>query len=232
MLAGLAKPSSRAAATTLAGLALMALLTVLLVDGSGRSPAGTGSGVAASQARVVAPFTRVDLAGANNVSVRVGGKQSVTVHADDNLLGRVTTRVRSGTLVIDTAPGDLSAKQPMFVDVEMPVVDGLRLDGAGNVSVTGVDSRKLTVALAGAGNIEASGTVATLDVTIGGTGTAALRALVAKDAAATVSGDGTIMVTATRSLIASVSGTGSILYGGSPARVVPRITGSGTITAG
>jgi hypothetical protein len=36
-------------------------------------------------------FTSVDLAGANIVVVHVGREQKVVVHADDNLLGRVTT---------------------------------------------------------------------------------------------------------------------------------------------
>jgi hypothetical protein len=41
------------------------ILTVLLAHRS-RRPAGTGSGVAATQARSVAPFTGVDLAGYNS----------------------------------------------------------------------------------------------------------------------------------------------------------------------
>jgi hypothetical protein len=96
--------------TTLALLLLAAILIALLVDRifySSGSPAGTGSGVAATQPRSLAPFTGVDLAGDNNVIVRVGASQSVIVHADSNLLTRVTTRVRSGSLLIGTTPGHL-----------------------------------------------------------------------------------------------------------------------------
>lgn len=91
----------RARLTKLAVLLLAAILIALVVDRifySSSSPAGTGSGVAATQARSLAPFTGVDLAGENNVIVHVGASQSVIVHADSNLLGRVTTRVRSGSL--------------------------------------------------------------------------------------------------------------------------------------
>ena len=94
------------ALTALGVLLLSAMLLALLVDRiffqSSSSPAGTGSGVAATQVRSVRPFTGVDLAGDNNVIVQVGTRQSVIVHADSNLLGRVTTRVRSGRLVIGT----------------------------------------------------------------------------------------------------------------------------------
>jgi hypothetical protein len=215
---------------------LTALLIALLVDRiffpSSSSPAGTGSGVAATQARSLPPFTGIDLAGDNNVIVQVGSRQSVVVHADSNLLGRVTMRVRSGRLVIGTTPGNLSAKSPMFVAVSLPSLDSLRLQGDGNISVTGINSRNLTVALPGRGNIEAAGTTTKLDVTISGEGTALLRQLFARDAKAALSGDGSIMLTATRSLTAKVSGSGTVLYGGNPPHITQRVTGSGTISAG
>ena len=184
---------------------------MLLVDriffDSSSSPAGTGSGVAARQARSLPPFTGVELAGDNNVVVRVGVRQSVTVHADSNLLSRVTTRVRSGTLVIGTTPGN-------------------------HIAVTAINSPKLTVALPGSGNVEATGTTTKLDVTISGDGTALLRRLIARDANAALRGDGSIMLTATHSLKATISGSGTVLYGGAPRHVTQRVTGSGTVSAG
>ena len=56
--------------------------------------------------------------------------------------------------------------------------------------------------------------------------------LVANDVRAVVSGSGSIFVTATKSLDASVSGSGAILYAGSPPNVTSNITGSGAITGG
>ena len=140
---------------TLAAIAvflLAAILAVVVVDrvffSSSSSRAGTGSGVASTQARPLPPFTGVELASDNNVIVQVGATQSVTVHADSNLLTRVTTRVRSGRLVIGTTPGNLSAKTPMFVAVSLPSLDRLRLQADGNIAVTRINSRTLTVALA------------------------------------------------------------------------------------
>ena len=217
-------------------LLLVAIPIALLVDriffDSSSSPAGTGSGVAARQARSLPPFTGVELAGDNNVTVQVGVRQSVVVHADSNLLTRVTTRVRSGRLVIGTTPGNIGAKSPTFVAVSLPSLDGLRLQGDGNISVTGINSRNLTVALPGSGNIDASGTATKLDVTLAGEGTALLRQLIARDATAALSGEGSIMLTATHSLTARVSGSGTILYGGTPPHLAQRVTGSGSITPG
>jgi hypothetical protein len=216
-------------------LLLAAILVMLLVDrvffAHTSTPAGTGSGVASTQARPASRFTAVDLAGFNNVVVRAGARQSVVVHADSNLLTRVTTRVRAGRLVIGTTPGNLAAKSPMYVVVTLPSVEAITLRGAGNITVSDLDSRRLTVRLPGAGMVRATGRATRLDVTISGSGTALLGRLVARDVKAGVSGDGSIMVTATHRLDARVSGTGTILYAGNPAQIARRVTGDGTIAA-
>lgn len=120
----------------------------------------------------------------------------------------------------------------MFVAVSLPSLDGLRLQVDGHNSVTGINSRSLTVALPGSGNIDATRTTTKLDVTISGEGTALLRHLIARDAKAALSGDGSIMLTATRSLTARVSESGTVLYDGNPPHVTQSVTGSGTISAG
>lgn len=208
--------------TVLALLSLAAILAAVLIH-------RTSSLTPATQVRTVPPFSAVDLAGANNVVVRVGGTRSVAVHADENLLRRVTTHVRSGTLVIDTTPGDLAAKRPMYVAVTVPALDGISLEGTGNMMVSGLRSRRLTVALPGSGVIHATGSAARLDVRISGYGTAQLGRLTAHDVNAAVSGDGSITLTATHSLDAAVSGSGTIVYGGNPAHVTTSVTGQGTI---
>ncbi len=221
--------------TAFAALLLAAILIALLVDrifSGSSSPAGTGSGVAATQARSVPAFTGVDLAGENNVIVHVGASQSVIVHADSNLLGRVTTRVRSGRLVIGTTPGNLNARTQMFVSVSVPSLDALTLPGDGNITATGVNSRSLTVALPGSGVIHATGTTARLEVRISGEGTALLGQLIARDVKAALGGDGSITLTATNSLKASVLGSGTILYSGNPPHVTTTVTANGTITPG
>jgi hypothetical protein len=226
-------PRHQRALAILAVLLFAAFFIILLVDriffNSSGTHAGTGSGVAATQARSLPPFTGIVLAGENNVIVHVGSNQSVIVHADSNLLKRVTTRVRSRSLVIGTTPGNLSARSQMFVEVGLPSLDALVLRGAGNIDVTGIDSRSLAVVLPGSGAIKATGTATRLDVTIVGSGTALLSGLTAQDAKAAISGSGSIMLSATRNLRATVAGTGSIIYGGNPPDVTSRVTGTGTI---
>ena len=188
-----------------------------------------GSGVAATRPRDVASFTSVDLAGSNNVVIHVGEKQSVVVKADDNLLDRVTTDVRSGELVIGNTPGGFTTRTPMSVEIAVPTLDALTLTGSGNIVVDGIDAQSLTVTVPGSGTLTGSGTATRLDVTIGGSGVVQFTRLVANGARAVVSGSGTIFVTATGSLDASVSGSGAIFYAGNPPEVTKSVTGSGAI---
>ena len=197
----------------------------------GSSTSGTqGSGVPVSQARDVAPFTSVELAGANNVAIRVGESQSVVVKADDNLVDRVTTEVRSGTLVIGNTPGSFSTSSPMSVEVTVPALTALTLTGSGNIAVAGIEAQSLAVDLPGSGTLTGAGSAVRLDATVSGSGVVQFARLAARDVRAAVSGSGSIFVNVTKMLDASVSGSGAIVYTGNPADVTRSVTGSGAIT--
>lgn len=212
-------------------LLLAGVLVVLLSDHHS-STTIVGSGVPATQARSVPAFTGVAVNGVSNLDLRIGGRQSVTVRADDNILGRVTTRVVSGTLVIGTKPGSYSVKTPILARVVVPSVAALSLNGVGGIVAAGVDSTALAVSLNGLGSIRASGTAAQLRVTINGNGKAELSALRARDATVAVDGNGEVTLTATNSLTAVVNGNGAISYLGKPVHVTSSVSGSGQISAG
>jgi hypothetical protein len=188
-----------------------------------------GSGVSTTQVREVPAFDRVELAGSNNVVIHVGGERRVVVRADDNLVGRVTTNVRTSTLIIANRPGAFTTRSPMSVDVTIPSLDGLTLSGSGNIVGSGVEAERFDVSLPGSGTLTGSGEATRLDVTVPGSGSVEFIPLTAVQVRAAVSGSGSISVTATQRLDASVSGSGAILYSGHPTAVTKDITGSGTI---
>jgi hypothetical protein len=161
----------------------------------------------------------------------VGGRRSVVVHADSNLLGRITTRVVGGTLLIGTT-GSFTTRTPMDVAITVPALTAVTLSGSGQLSVTGISTPALTVSLPGSGALDASGTATRLDVTLDGSGQAQLDQLTARDVHAVISGSGLIRVTATASLDASVRGQGAIVYSGNPPRVTTSVTGTGAVTRG
>ena len=213
--------------------AAVAIAIVLAVRDNGGGTASStgvkGSGVPAVQTRALPAFTAVDLAGANNVTVHVGGTQAVTVHGDDNLIRYVTTTVQDGTLAIGQSRG-FSTKSPMRVEVSVPALDAVTLSGAGVLRVDGVKAGHFSVRAPGSGVLNATGTTTTLDATLSGIGDVRLDDLKARDATATVSGSGRIQVNASHSLDATVSGVGSIVYTGAPTELTKNVTGTGAIT--
>jgi hypothetical protein len=195
------------------------------VAGSGST---RGSGVAASETRTLAQFSALELAGSNNVSVQVGTPQSVVVHADDNLVGKVRTTVRSGTLVIETT-GSFSTRAPMRVSVVVPELTSVSLSGSGNVIVDGVDSPSFTASLPGSGTLLVAGRADHLEASLPGSGQMNLHGLRARAVQVELSGSGEIQVYAADSLDAEVSGSGSVMYAGNPPHVARTVTGIGAV---
>lgn len=187
-----------------------------------------GSGTPAAQTRHLAAFGSVDLTGSSNVTIHVGGQQSVVVHADDNLLRQVTTQVHTGTLVIGTR-GSFTTKTPMRVEISVPSLAALTLSGSGSIMARNIHAPRLTVRLSGSGVVRAGGTVTRLDVSLGGSGDAQLGQLVARDVHAILAGSGRIVTYAASTLQASIPGSGTIAYRGNPAHVTRSVTGSGDI---
>lgn len=214
----------------LAGVVVLLLDQQGAFDGSSTSAGVKGSGVAAKQTRELKPFSSIELAGSNVVTVHVGGKQSVVVHADDNLLSHVTTRVRDARLVVDNTPDSFATRSPIRVDIRVPALEALRLTGSGVVVASGIGAPRFAVTLGGSGVVRASGTATRLDVTLSGSGDAQLQGLAAQDVRAIVSGSGRILVAATKTLDAAVPGTGAIMYSGNPGHVTTNISGSGAVT--
>jgi hypothetical protein len=229
-----ARPARRG--VLLAGLvALLLVSTAVAVtltrdEGSGTTRGVHGSGVAASQTREVSEFAAVDVAGASRVSIRVGQPRTVVVRADDNLLELVTTDVRDGVLVISESDS-FDTETPLRVDVTVPVLDELRLSGAGVMTVAGVDARRLVVSVPGAGSVHVAGSTRRLEADLAGVGELDLADLVATQADVTVSGSGVARVHVTGALDALVSGTGAVVYRGGPARVTRTVTGTGAIVS-
>lgn len=211
-------------------LAFAAGVTALLLATRDSSSSGPveGSGVAATVVRDVPAFRSFELAGSNQVSIHVGRSRSVVLRGDNDLLPLVRTRVVAGTLVVSNTRS-FTTNAPMSVDVTVPSLRGVRITGAGTVSVDGLVARRLSVSLKGSGLILVSGRATRLDASLRGTGDVELVGLVARDVHALVAGTGRIAVTATRSLEASVTGTGEIAYGGNPRQITRSVTGTGAI---
>lgn len=185
-----------------------------------------------TERREVAAFSTVELAGTNDVRVRVGTERSVTVTAEERVVDHVTTIVRGGRLVIGDV-GSFTSTRGMNVAVSVPSLDAVRVSGTGAVTVEGVQADEFVAELSGAGTgtLRVSGAAPRLTAVLAGTGTVALHDLDADHVVARLGGTGTISVSAASTLDATLTGDGSIVYRGSPS-VTSHITGTGSVARG
>lgn len=210
------------------------LVTMMLILACGISISGSqvvhGSGKITSQTRTVPEFTSIELAGSGDVTVRVGGSQSVVIETDDNIQPLIETTVRGGKLVVGTKPNtSISTKQPVHVTITVKSLDSASLTGSGNITISDMNADAASINLQGSGNITTSGKAQNVQATLTGSGNIVCADLQASSATVRISGSGNISVNASQSLDASISGSGTIKYRGNPTRVNQSVTGSGSI---
>jgi hypothetical protein len=194
--------------------------------------AGCGGGERITETREVAPFSRLEVTESVDVRVVPGDGRQVQVHAGENVIDRVLTESSGGVLTIDIRDrGIVIGSDPLGdveVQVEASALDGVDVHGAGDVVLDGIEADEFEIGLHGAGEIDASGTVDRLTVTIEGAGDADLLDLQARIARIEVQGAGDAQVNVSDELDVSVQGAADVAYTGDP-EVRSDIEGAGDV---
>lgn len=105
----------------------------------------------------------------------------------------------------------------------------LNLTGSGDLNVK-VKATNVNAAVAGSGDIYLNGTTTNLTGSVAGSGDLRAAKLIAENVKVEVAGSGDATVNATKTLDASVAGSGDIRYVGNPQTRNVNIVGSGSIT--
>lgn len=212
----------------------------------------SGDGPVVTQERSVGDFNRlrVQLDAVTYVTQESGKK--VVIEAQQNILDVIETPVLDGQLRIRIKEDKrLGSHNPIVVRISNSVLNGLEVDGSGDLVVTSalqasdlylevsgsgsVKAGELTVAGRLSANISGSGGILALggfaengEFKISGSGWIDLLPVKVKRVDANISGSGDIRTSVRDLLEGKISGSGSILYQGSPA-VNTKISGSGSV---
>ena len=209
-----------------------------------------GSGNVVSETRDVSGFDRVELRGSGTVSIEIGGTESLTLEAEDNLMEYLTTDVEGTTLVLE-ASRSISPTEEIVYTITATSIEGLSISGSGDITagditgagldaevsgsgsilVDGVNVGDVAVDIGGSGRVDLSGATGNLDLTISGSGEFEGEDLVAETGDVSVSGSGEAVVHVTDHLQADISGSGDITYFGNPS-IESNTSGSGSIRPG
>lgn len=206
-------------------------LSVLLVGVLLTACVDRASAPSERQPRDVGAFTAIELRGAAELDITVGGAQSVEVAAPADVLDSVRTEVRGETLYIET-----KARNWLFatggkteVKVSTPALASLRIEGGNDVAVRGFAGGEFDIRAEGAVDIEAEGELDRLTIRMAGAGSGDFSRLVARDTYVTVDGIGNVVVHPREKLDATMNGVGTIRYTGAPREVRTSMNGLGRI---
>lgn len=208
------------------------------------------------ETRSVSGFSRIEVAGLAEVTLRQGQTESVSVEAAAQVLPRIRTEVRDRTLIVtfseqrrwwDWLGSSAAGRTPrIFIDLvnvesvesagavklvaEALRAESLHIDSSGASSIKIANLQANRLHLEGSGAIKAvlSGRVATQLVDISGAGSYQAAGLVSEQADVRVSGAGKAAVNASSSLKVDISGAGVVEYVGDP-KVTQQISGVGKV---
>jgi hypothetical protein len=174
-----------------------------------------GSGLAKTEVRTLAPFDRIDVAGAFEVTLVNGSAHKVTIEADDNLLDAVSTDVFDNELKISSLRSFVS-RSAMKVTVEGPQLKGLNVSGNAHVIASGLRGPSFALVGSGASTARLGGAMEFLKISLVGSGKIDALELVADKVEVEVLGSGTAEVHAVKTLSLMVIGSGTVRYKGEP----------------
>ncbi|HSJ32311.1 MAG TPA: head GIN domain-containing protein [Longimicrobiales bacterium] len=207
-----------------------------------------GRGPVMIESRPVGHFTGVSNSTAAEVEIIHGFTDRVFVHAEDNLMPYIHTRVQNGMLRIYTDDVTLRPRYPIVVEVDVvtlrrmessgsgfmraQLIDATRMEvnasGAGDIDLPGLMADSLIIFSSGSGDVTAEGQVQRLRLNMSAAGRVDTRDLVAFAADVTISGSGSATIRVRDHLRARLSGSGWLRYFGSP-QVDEDATGTGRV---
>ncbi|MBS2025276.1 MAG: DUF2807 domain-containing protein [Deltaproteobacteria bacterium] len=233
---------------TLATFAIAGLLAVG-AEAKGRWEMVRGSGKVVKETREVAKFDRVSASSGINLELSVGAAK-VVLEGEDNILPLVVTRVRGGELEIRyeentnindsgvtvhvTVPSlsEVSVSGGSRADGEVAKSEELELDssGGGEIHLTGVDTKDLTVEVSGGGRADVQGKAEMLTAEVSGGARLKGTKLTVQKARVNGSGGCTVQLNVTQSVRGDLSGGCDMAIKGD-ARIRVAASGGSSVSA-
>jgi len=205
-----------------------------------------------TEQRTTDHFDGIDLRIDADVHVEQSATYSVSITASENLMDIIKTDVHGSTLCIDTKKNKcINGNDDIEVYVTMPELNKLEISGSGdieskktfnasnlemNISGSGdiefdsLNTNNYAINISGSGNVRLAGvqTATSQKIHISGSGDVKTVDLATDDCDIHISGSGKAQIWAVAKLNADISGSGDVLYKGTPL-VTSSSSGSGSV---
>ena len=218
---------------------------------------GGSGGDVVTEDRAVDPFHRLDVSGNAEIILVRGDREGVVVETRAGGQTLVRARVESGTLEVtggqtrrwwNAIIGRRGSGARPRITVTFKQLDAINLSGTVKLTAAKIEAGQLRITasggssvaiddlqaqllkLSGAGALKATlaGRVVDQDISISGAGEVRADRLESENAKVSVSGAGSIVINARKTLRASISGAGSVEYYGDP-EVKQSVSGVGRV---
>jgi len=200
------------------GFSLLLLAFVLIglsyaaLRANGVTAAAEGRQVASETRELPAGVDAVDLDGPINLTLRYGAAPSLKVRGEARLLDNIDISADGSVLHIGIRGMVLSHRHPLEVEMVLPKLESVTVDGSGASTVNGFSGERIEVRMEGRGSLRFNGRFRQVDAALSGNGELDLNAgagIERFDAVLTGSGHMTIVGSA-RELHANASGSGEL----------------------
>jgi len=203
--------------------------------------------------RDVKDFNGVAAGGPIQVRISIGSTEGIRFEGDADAIATLITEVKGHVLIIrpQSSWSSWSRKyrgKKITAYVSAKTIQSLTMSGSGSMRVDGkISGRSLATTLSGSGsitseaavdeftgvisgsgNLNISGSAQKADIVLSGSGAFTRKGFTVDRLSSTVSGSGSVNITANDHLEAVISGSGSVNYSGN-AHVEKRIVGSGSV---
>jgi hypothetical protein len=205
------------------------IVPIAMVFGLGKWMKGIrGSGNFLTEIRDVQDYKDIKIAIPCNFVIENSANKEIEITADDNLLGYILTYVQDGTLYI-TTNNSLSPSKTIILTMKSLGYEKLAISGTAKGEIKSLKQDKLDIKISGTGTVKGSGKVDKLSIGVSGVGKVYFKELKCEDAVLRLSGTGKAELFVTKSIDATISGTGKADVYGKPEDVKRKVNGVGKI---
>lgn len=206
-----------------------------------------GEGPVVKQSRLPGAFSKLELDIPATLTYIVADSVSLTIAAQENIIGLITTETDGALLEIKSTE-DYKSDIPVEIIMTVRPLDAIFLNGSGEIrgintmsgdelklEINGAgdikgnfDYQQLRSEIKGSGDLHLSGKVQEHKAQINGSGDINAVDLLADICRVTINGSGDAEVQVASKLQVKVTGSGTVKYSGTPA-IASEITGSGEV---
>lgn len=139
-------------------------------------------------------FTKVQLNTSSDINIKMGNTYSIEMVGDEERIGNTILEMKNDTLKIKHKKGNFhyDNDQDMVINVVMPNIESMQINGSGDAEIEGVDNASLDLNVNGSGDLYVNGKSEELDIGINGSGNISMGEVMGKDVDISINGSGDV----------------------------------------